>query len=67
MNSKIISQSEKIRLITLMQRYGGNFVSNLAQTMIAADPDNFQRLCNAFPEIIDKYLNWNGVYHPENN
>ena len=50
-----------------MQRYGGNFVSNLAQTMIAADPDNFQRLCNAFPEIVDKYLNWNVVYNPENN
>ena len=67
MDSNIISQSEKIRLVTLMQRYGGNFVSNLAQTMIAADPDNFQRLCNAFPEIVDKYLNWNVVYNPENN
>jgi len=41
-----------------MERYGGNFISRLASAMIAADPENFQRLCNAFPEVVDKYLNW---------
>lgn len=40
-----------------MQRYGGKFVNALALTMIAADPENFQRLCNAFPEVVEKYLN----------
>lgn len=67
MNQAILSQQEKIRLVTLMQRYGGNFASCLAQAMIAADPQNFQRLCDAFPDIVEKYLNWNGIYHPDNN
>lgn len=58
MNQVIPSLEEKIRLVANMQRYGGNFISNLAQTMIAADPKNFQRLCIAFPEVIEKYLNW---------
>lgn len=40
-----------------MQRFGGRFVNALALAMIAADPANFQRLCIAFPEIVEKYLN----------
>jgi len=58
MNQLILIKEEKIRLIANMERYGGNFISRLAQAMIAADPENFQRLCNAFPEIVKKYLNW---------
>lgn len=55
MNQVIPSLEEKIRLIANMQRYGGNFISNLAQAMIAADPENFRRLCIAFPEVVEKY------------
>jgi uncharacterized protein YidB (DUF937 family) len=36
-------------------RKGGNFVSKLADCMIAADPVNFSRLCDAFPEIVGKF------------
>lgn len=58
MNQLILIKEERIRLIANMERYGGNFISRLAQAMIAADPENFQRLCNAFPDVVEKYLNW---------
>lgn len=58
MNQVILTREEKIRLIANMERRGGNFVSRLAQAMIAADPENFHRLCAAFPEYVEKYLNW---------
>lgn len=38
-----------------MRRYGGNFVAKLADAMVAADPQNYQRLCAAFPEIVEQY------------
>lgn len=38
-----------------MRRYGGNFVSKLADAMVAADPSNYQRLCSAFPDVVQKY------------
>ena len=41
-----------------MRRYGGNFLSKLADAMVAADPDNYRKLVEAFPEIIQKYSNW---------
>ena len=58
MSDSILIKEERIRLIANMERYGGNFTSRLAQAMIAADPENFQRLCAAFPEIVEQYLNW---------
>jgi hypothetical protein len=45
----------KFPLVDNMRRYGGNFVTKLADAMVAADPQNYQRLCAAFPEIIEKY------------
>jgi hypothetical protein len=38
-----------------MRRYGGNFATKLADAMVAADPENYDRLARAFPEIIAKY------------
>jgi hypothetical protein len=38
-----------------MRANGGNFVSKLAEAMVAADPVNFDKLCAAFPEIVKKY------------
>ena len=38
-----------------MRRYGGNFVSKLAEAMVAADPNNFRILVEAFPQIVEKY------------
>jgi hypothetical protein len=48
-------QVSKFPLVENMQATGGNFVSKLAAAMIAADPVNFSRLCDAFPEIVAKY------------
>jgi hypothetical protein len=45
----------KFPLVDNMRQYGGNFVSKLADAMVAADPVNFDRLCAAFPDIVEKY------------
>jgi hypothetical protein len=42
-------------MITLMDQYGGSFVSTLAQALRYADPTNRQRLLDAFPDIVAKY------------
>lgn len=42
----------------LMERIGGSFERNLALTYYRADSTNAQRLRNAFPEIFEKYANW---------
>lgn len=52
---KPMTPEQKIALINNMRRFGGNFVGRLADAMSAADPTNFVRICNAFPEIVDKY------------
>lgn len=46
---------DKFPMVENMRKYGGNFVSKLADAMISADPQNYQRLCSAFPEIVEKY------------
>ena len=45
----------KFPLVDNMRRYGGNFASKLADAMVAADPVNFDKLCAAFPDIVEKY------------
>ena len=42
-------------MITLMDQYGGSFVSSIAQALRYADPNNRQRLLDAFPELVAKY------------
>ena len=44
------------RVIDTMQEIGGNFVKHLAATYIAADPENRERIQDAFPEIWESYL-----------
>jgi ABC-type Zn uptake system ZnuABC Zn-binding protein ZnuA len=51
-----MNYQEKFALIENMRRYGGNFVSKLADALCAADPQNTERIANAFPEIVEKYL-----------
>lgn len=67
MNQAFLSQDQKVLLVSNMQRYGGGFVYRLAEAMIVADFHNFQRICDAFPEVIEKYLNWNGACHSNQN
>jgi hypothetical protein len=50
-----MTNDQKFLLIEAMRQYGGNFVSKLADAMTAADPENFKRLCDAFPDIVQKY------------
>tara|TARA_X000001382_G_scaffold112166_1_gene89311 strand:+ start:99 stop:272 length:174 start_codon:yes stop_codon:yes gene_type:complete len=35
---------------------GGNFAVKLADCLVAADPINRQRLLDAFPELVERYL-----------
>lgn len=50
-----LTGNEKFKLVENMRRYGGNFVSKLADALIAADPKNTQRIYDAFPDIVEKY------------
>lgn len=38
-----------------MWRKGGEFVRHLSQTLGAADPENREKIMDAFPEIIRTY------------
>jgi 2-oxo-4-hydroxy-4-carboxy--5-ureidoimidazoline (OHCU) decarboxylase len=42
-------------MITLMDQYGGSFVSAIAQALRYADPTNRKRLLDAFPDLVAKY------------
>lgn len=46
---------DKFKLVENMRKYGGNFVSKLADALIAADPKNAKRIMEAFPDIVEKY------------
>lgn len=48
----------KFPLVDNMRRYGGNFVSKLADAMVAADPENYGKLLKAFPDIVEKYTDF---------
>ena len=42
-------------MIVLMEKYGGSFVSSIAQALRYAYPKNRQRLLDAFPDLVEKY------------
>jgi 2-oxo-4-hydroxy-4-carboxy--5-ureidoimidazoline (OHCU) decarboxylase len=46
---------QTIHAIHTMSQFGGNFERHLAAACLAADPDNRQRLLDAFPSIEAKY------------
>jgi hypothetical protein len=46
---------DKFKLVENMRRRGGNFVGKLADALIAADPQNTERIIKAFPDIVEKY------------
>lgn len=43
---------------TNMKTFGGSFVSYIGSALLVADSDNLQRLVTAFPELIQRYLEW---------
>ena len=50
-----MTSTQLTSMITLMDQYGGSFVSSIAQALRYADPTNRQRLLDAFPDIVAKY------------
>ena len=48
--------NEKTHYVLLtMEKYGGAFVKALAEAFRRADPHNFRRLKEAFPELWERY------------
>ena len=54
-----MNPDEKYEMINNMRRFGGSFVKALAEAFARADQFNFVKLCTAFPQLVDKYKNWN--------
>jgi len=50
-----MTRDELLPIMHAMGTYGGSFAKSLSQAMLLADPDNLQRIVNAFPELIEKY------------
>jgi hypothetical protein len=50
-----LTPSELHATLLCMERYGGTFCTNLAAAMRYADPNNKQRIMDAFPELIETY------------
>jgi hypothetical protein len=46
---------DQMKIVSAMETYGGNFVKKLAEAFKAADPTNFQKLKDAFPEYWERY------------
>lgn len=51
----------KFPLIDNLRRYGGSFAVKLADAMAAADPENYNILTQAFPQLVDKYADMDSV------
>jgi pyruvate/2-oxoacid:ferredoxin oxidoreductase beta subunit len=45
----------QMKVVDAMQDYGGSFVKALAECYRRADPINFAKLQNAFPEYWEQY------------
>ena len=50
-----IGQAQLSKTLDLMQKYGGGFVSSLADCVCKADLNNQIRLIQAFPDIFEEY------------
>lgn len=52
-----LTNAEIIELADNMRRYGGNFISRLADALVAGDPINRQKILDCFPEVVERYKN----------
>lgn len=50
-----MTYDEVWKMISQMEQYGGSFVKALANAFKYADPDNRQRLIDAFPDYVKEY------------
>lgn len=56
-----MNHDDKLKMVEAMKLYGGGFVKALAECFIRADANNLDKLCTAFPEIIEQYMARAGV------
>ena len=49
---------EDLKAILTMQQRGGNFARALAHAAAAADPENLEKIKTTWPDIWEKYANW---------
>lgn len=47
-----------LKAIETMHQRGGNFARALAHAAAAADPENLQKIKATWPELWEKYENW---------
>lgn len=55
----MITRDEKLKMYNNMKKYGGGFISSLAEAIIRADQTNLEKLQKAFPDEFKKYLEIN--------
>ena len=60
MTQEEIGDQERYDVWRNMRQYGGSFVRLLGELLIHADPENTQRIKNAWPEYWEKYKNIGG-------
>lgn len=46
---------DRVAVANAMTRYGGGFVEALGKALMVADPDNAQRIKEAFPEYWERF------------
>jgi hypothetical protein len=49
---------EELDIVEKMAKFGGSFVKSLAECFLHADPINFLKLKNTFPEYWEEYKNF---------
>lgn len=58
----LMTDTQMTRTLAAMARLGGDFVQAMAMVMYRADPENLQRLQDAFPELAWRYGPGSGPY-----
>ena len=58
----MISFNEQLGVASAMEKYGGSFVEYLGKALRRADPENAERIKQAFPEYWSEYLQ---IYNKE--
>lgn len=53
-----MDHDKKLKMVSAMRTYGGSFVQALAECFIRADSENLNRLVTAFPEYVQKYMDF---------
>jgi len=52
---QLMTSTELYRMTETMTKYGGKFVSTMADALRYADPTNRGRILDAFPDLVQRY------------